>query len=100
MLRSRRGVQCTPFCASVARSALLVAALALAGCASDGEYRREAYAREAQAMNSSIAAQRVGEPELEDDGLPGQVPPPLDRRREPDDPREPYSPNYGQKRQG
>ena len=33
--------------------------------------------------------------ELEDDGLPPQVPPPVNRKREPDDPREPYSPNYG-----
>jgi len=33
--------------------------------------------------------------ELEDDGLPPQSPPPRSIRAQPDDPNEPWSPNYG-----
>ncbi len=33
--------------------------------------------------------------DIEDDGLPAQTPPLAGRKSEPDDPREPYSPNYG-----
>ncbi len=33
--------------------------------------------------------------EIEDDGLPVQSPPPARIREEPDDPSEPFSPNYG-----
>jgi hypothetical protein len=32
---------------------------------------------------------------MEDDGMPMQVPPRADIRKVPDDPREPWSPNYG-----
>lgn len=70
----------------------LTAALALAGCASDEAHRREAYAQ-ANAMRAMPPVQQPAE--VEDDGLPAQVPPPRNRKPEPDDPREPYSPNYG-----
>jgi hypothetical protein len=70
----------------------LTAALALAGCASDEAHRREAYAQ-ANAMRAMPPAQQPAD--VEDDGLPSQVPPPSNRKPEPDDPREPYSPNYG-----
>lgn len=33
--------------------------------------------------------------EMEDDGMEAQVPPPTRIRQEPDDPSEPFSPNYG-----
>lgn len=33
--------------------------------------------------------------ETEGDGLPAQIPPPKERSIVPDDPREPFSPNYG-----
>ena len=33
--------------------------------------------------------------EIEDDGLPAQTPPRVERAPEPDNPNEPYSPNYG-----
>jgi hypothetical protein len=76
---------------AVARCALVAAALAAGGCASNHERREQARAaHQAYAMRTAAAQQ-----ELEDDGLPAQVPPPANRRREPDDPREPYSPNYG-----
>lgn len=92
MLMSRSGVR-RRFCAL---GALLTAAGAVAGCATDQDYRREAaYARDAAAVRGPMSHARAAEPELEDDGLPSQVPPPANRRLEPDDPREPFSPNYG-----
>jgi hypothetical protein len=78
------------------RCAVVAIALTLAGCATDEEYRREAHARAAYAhaqAQASAAPRR--EADLEDDGLPSQVPPPVGRRMEPDDPREPFSRNYG-----
>lgn len=79
----------------VVMSAVVVGVASLAGCASDREQRREAYAHEAYAMRAAALPKRASEPELEDDGLPSQAPPPANRRLEPDDPREPFSPNYG-----
>jgi len=35
--------------------------------------------------------------EVEDDGLPAQTPPPVRVRMMPDDPSEPFSPNYGRR---
>ena len=43
-----------------------------------------------------VAGLRAGPPvEVEDDGIEAQRPPPIHARRPPDDPTEPYSPNYG-----
>ncbi len=89
----RRRVDRARASSAVVRCVLLVSALAVAGCASDDEYRREAYAQ-AHAMRATPQVRQQPQ-EMEDDGLPPQVPPPVNRRREPDDPREPYSPNYG-----
>jgi hypothetical protein len=60
-------------------------ALTAGGCASSAAD---------QAVNAQGIApiQRV---EMEADGLPPQVPPPVGMRRQPDDPSEPFSPNYG-----
>lgn len=78
-------------------TALLVA-LVLAGCAS----RSQSYAPTADVRPAPPASQAAatrlagtGEPELEDDGLPAQRPPLVHRQRRPDDPSEPFSPNYG-----
>ncbi len=44
-----------------------------------------------------MAGLRAGPPpvEVEDDGIEAQRAPPIRARRQPDDPTEPYSPNYG-----
>ena len=92
------GARANAITARIARLAMIgAAACALAGCATDEEYRRAAYTRDAARQNvaQQQQRQRATEPEVEDDGLPSQVPPPANRRREADDPREPYSPNYG-----
>lgn len=94
MSLSRGCIVRTRCVAGVARLAALAVALSLAACASDEAARREALAQ-AQAQRAHALAQRQAEAELEDDGLPSQVPPPVRRRTEPDDPREPFSPNYG-----
>ena len=97
MLPLRRCVKQPGILANFARCAALGIALSAAGCASDQERREDAYGHGQQAYNmrGPVAPQREAEPEVEDDGLPSQVPPPVKRAREPDDPREPYSPNYG-----
>lgn len=67
-------------------------ALAAGGCAESRS--RYAEADHVRAVPPQVAqAEAV---ELEDDGLPAQVPPPLRRARpEVDDPSQPWSPNYG-----
>ncbi len=94
---SRRCVEVKSCAVGVARLALVAAALAVGGCATDEEFRREreAYVRQQLAQQQALAGPKVRESELEDDGLPSQVAPPANRRRDPDDPSEPFSPNYG-----
>lgn len=71
--------------------ALLLAGLA-GGCSARSEYPA---ANVGAADRHQIAAVAPRE-EIEDDGLPVQRPPLLNRRKSPDDPSEPFSPNYGQ----
>jgi hypothetical protein len=67
--------------------------LALAGCASDrtARYESSPFGDTAPAYIAETRPQRV---DTEGDGLPAQ-PPPLRRASIADDPREPWSPNYG-----
>ena len=46
-----------------------------------------------QATAHTVA--QTGRADVEDDGLPAQVPPSLRARQLPDDPAEPFSPHYG-----
>lgn len=91
MLVWRRGVRAEASVAKLPALSMLALAISLAGCASDEEYRREAMMRH----QAAITSQQMREVELEEDGLPSQLPPPINRRREADDPSEPFSPNYG-----
>lgn len=102
MLKWRRCVPALRTTSGLVRVSLLAVVLSVAGCASDEEYRRQAYAQQSAAYQAGAhpsgnmrGPQRPAEPELEDDGLPAQVAPPIRRATTPDDPREPYSPNYG-----
>lgn len=74
------------FRAYAARAALAAILAALGGCASNEN-----------TANYSGANVRVAQAatEIESDGLPAQTPPPRTIRDAPDDPSEPYSPNYG-----
>ncbi len=83
---------------------VVVAALALAaaGCASKQAEYPPGYPQTVYAPQDVPAAPATpGQMAsangvvIEDDGLPSQMPPPHRRIGEPDDPREPYSPNYG-----
>jgi len=71
---------------------VLIASLAAAGCANTGQAQREAAA--IRAANAAMAA-RERAVEVEDDGMPAQVAPRRRPASEADDPREPFSPNYG-----
>lgn len=61
------------------------AVAALAGCANS----------KSTAQYAAVAPAAVAASEIEDDGLPAQSPPPAGIRELPDDPNEPFSPNYG-----
>lgn len=78
----------------------LVCALSVAGCASRAPtyVRAPIYQPSAQDnAPSRVADNRQQERRvlIEDDGMEAQAAPPLVRKREPDDPTEPFSPNYG-----
>jgi hypothetical protein len=72
--------------ASAARPAFmtltLIIALALAGCSGS----QTAY------TSAEVPTPRLA---MEDDGMPSQIPPLRRNKPEADDPREPFSPNYG-----
>jgi hypothetical protein len=90
-------------CARATRSALPASSVVTpcltilaTGCASDGARRRHAYAYPGMVyVAPPTPVQPMPRAELEDDGLPAQAPPMRTRANEPDDPTEPFSPNYG-----
>jgi hypothetical protein len=92
MSSSRRGPR-PGLCVVSLPFAALVAVAALAGCAS-GQARTPDPQVRASASPRFVAANSGYRIEMEEDGLPAQTPPNM-RRAEPDDPSEPYSPNYG-----
>lgn len=75
--------------ASIAPFFISAAVLVQGGCASGGSPYY------ATAPTVAAYAQHVPSSEVEDDGLPSQAPPPARIRQMPDDPSQPYSPNYG-----
>ena len=85
MRRLRRGSVPAGLGWALASLGLLGLAVALGGCATSS-------AGETAAARSQMQAERT---ETEDDGLPAQVAPTSAIRRSPDDPREPFSRNYG-----
>lgn len=88
-----RGTSAAPW-ALVALTAIFAASLG--GCGHRTAYGPTPPSRLAPPVAVAASA---GDPtprtELEDDGLPAQTPPLLNRRRYPDNPAEPFSPNYG-----
>ena len=66
--------------------------LVLAGAASACATSREAQYAQA---STPVAAVKGWTADIEADGLPTQAPPPRRAEPEPDDPREPFSRNYG-----
>lgn len=58
------------------------------GCASSNTTTSQGYYRPAQ-----VAA--APQPDVEGDGMAPQAPPPAGRAQQPDDPTQPWSPNYG-----
>lgn len=78
--------------AKVAPALVLAMAGMLGGCSARSEYS-DGYGYSAPpAPAQRVAATRE---EIEDDGLPSQTPPLMRTRKVPDNPAEPFSPNYG-----
>ena len=76
---------------------VLTVALALGGCATSRQsqdYQYQAGAPRAYVRPHKVAAvpPKIA---MEDDGHPSQLPPRIRPQAEPDDPSEPFSPNYG-----
>ncbi len=72
--------------------AVFTAAVAMGGCGHDQPYSQANW----YAGGPRPTAAAVPIPvEMEDDGHPAQLPPRVDTARAPDDPSEPWSPNYG-----
>ena len=72
---------------------LLLLALASGGCSSTGRTQQQAWSAGGQPIQR--IASEVSKTDLEDDGMEAQVPPSPSIRLAPDDPSEPFSPNYG-----
>ena len=74
---------------------------ALAGCSASRQTQDyQSYAGARPIAQPVVAAPAVAKPPkivIEGDGLPSQAPPQIRRFAEPDDPSEPFSPNYGPK---
>ena len=73
---------------------LVLPALFAGGCSSNPHASRMHAAVGAEA-EPRVAAEASRRYDMEDDGMEAQVPPPPTIRFAPDDPSEPFSPNYG-----
>lgn len=71
-----------PFAGRAAVPLALLIAVAVTGCATGSDYQEASWYGDPQAV-------------VEDDGLPPQAPPLRRTNSGPDDPTEPFSPNYG-----
>lgn len=96
-LRSGRGLDPVPMSIRRApsRAILLATAVALAGCSQHTSQQTAAYDPRVAAPPYHVSPDAGRKPDLEDDGREAQLPPLKKPRPEPDDPREPWSPNYG-----
>ncbi len=73
---------------------MVVSALMLGACAQTKPSTHPSYSGTYQAQ-MQVAVASPPKIEIEVDGIPAQQPPVRRRGRGPDDPREPFSPNYG-----
>lgn len=81
--------------ASAVRALLMLTSVALAGCATSQARTYDSPTRVSASSRYEAAPDGAGTVEMEDDGVPVQPPPVARQTLEPDDPSEPYSPNYG-----
>jgi hypothetical protein len=99
MSRPRYGAALTgprnPAVRPVGAALCLLTAIAAGGCQTTQRSEREWAMRAVGAPVAPAVAAYVPKPEMEADGLPSQAPPPMRRQPGPDDPTEPFSPNYG-----
>lgn len=97
ILRSGHGLAPAPMSCRRAppRVILFASALALAGCSQHTSQQTAAYDPRVSAPPYHVSPDTGRKPDLEDDGREAQLPPLKKPRPEFDDPREPWSPNYG-----
>ena len=83
--------------APVIPSTMLLLTIGLAGCSTRAPETAAPYARVSSSpvYSSDVAAAASGAVEVEEDGIAVQTPPMLRPHPRPDDPKEPFSPNYG-----
>lgn len=97
MSRLRRLVWGLSLGASSLQVSALVLAMFVGGCASR-QSEPQPYAANTQGPQPHVADARAGQEkakeDVEGDGMPAQLPP-VRGRQIPDDPAEPWSPNYG-----
>jgi hypothetical protein len=74
-------------------SAMALLAFGVVGCAQSSQSYEPSYVRALPA--ASVLPPPIVAVVIEDDGLPSQPPPLRRNKKEADDPREPFSPNYG-----
>lgn len=72
-----------------------VAVIMLTGCEHTGTGANHTMPWNVRGPQQQAVAMAPVPVDLEDDGLPAQTPPMTNRRPMPDDPSEPFSPNYG-----
>jgi len=81
--------------ASTLQLSVLLVAMTLTGCATQ-QAERQTYPGDARAYVADAGAEgRKAKEDLEGDGMPAQLPPIQRARPLPDDPTQPWSPNYG-----
>ena len=83
------------WCRCYLLAALALPPLVLAGCASNPRSLQSPVINWSLAANDQPAPVAVQKVELEDDGVPVQSAPSWRVRNAPDDPTQPWSPNYG-----
>jgi hypothetical protein len=89
--RVRRAVSAWPKAVPVC---LVAAGLALSACSSRPQSHQVSWSAAGEPQGAPMVQVRR-EAEVEDDGMEAQVAPPPSIRLAPDDPKEPWSPNYG-----
>ncbi len=94
-LRAARSGSARPGTRPAGAVLCILAALGAGGCQTTHRSTQDWVMRAVGAPMAPVVAAVQPKPEMEADGIEVQAPPRLRQRREPDDPTEPFSPNYG-----
>lgn len=84
---------------TVAKAMCIMIAAGAGGCASQS-VKAPSWAMGGAPAQPSVVSEQTRRYDLEEDGIEAQIPPPPSIRAAPDDPSEPFSPNYGSRPAG